>query len=123
MTRTTPRFPEEGLKFLRSLKRNNRREWFQPRRDQYEQVVRGPMTGFVLALREDFRRFAPEMVADPAVSLFRIYRDTRFSADKTPYKTHAAAQFPHRGMGRNTGAGLYFHISPKDIWIGGGVYH
>src|SRR5512140_2954233 len=108
MTRTTPRFPEEGLKFLRALKRNNRREWFQPRRDQYEQYVRAPMTAFVLALRDDFRRFAPELVADPTVSLFRIYRDTRFSADKTPYKTHTAASFPRQGLGRNVGAGLYF---------------
>ena len=119
---TIPRFPEEGLTFLRALKRNNRREWFQAHRDDYERLVKTPMTEIVLALAQDFRRIAPEMVADPAVCLYRIYRDTRFSPDKTPYKTHTAAVFPRRGLGRMSGGGLYFHISPSDVWIGGGLY-
>ena len=119
---TTPRFPVEGLQFLRALKRNNRREWFQAHREEYERCVRGPMTEFVLALAADFRRIAPEMVADPKVCLYRIYRDTRFSKDKTPYKTHAAAVFPRRGLGKHAGAGLYFHVGLQEVWIGGGVY-
>jgi uncharacterized protein (TIGR02453 family) len=118
----TPRFPAEGLKFLRALKRNNRREWFQAHREDYERYVRGPMTEFVLALATDFRRIAPEMLADPKISLYRIYRDTRFSHDKTPYKTHAAAVFPRRGLGKHSGAGLYFHVGLQEVWIGGGVY-
>jgi uncharacterized protein (TIGR02453 family) len=119
---STPRFPPEGLTFLRALKRNNRREWFQAHREDYERFVKAPMTELVLALAHDFRRIAPEMVADPAVCLYRIYRDTRFSPDKTPYKTHTAAVFPRRGLGKHSGAGLYFHISPSEVWIGGGLY-
>lgn len=71
---------------------------------------------------EAFRRFAPEMVADPKVSLYRIYRDTRFSPDKSPYKTHTAAVFPFRGLPKNSGPGLYFHISSDEVLIGGGMY-
>lgn len=117
-----PRFPREGVEFLRKLKRNNRREWFQARREQYEKYVRGPMTDLVLALRRDFASLAPEMVADPAISLYRIYRDTRFSADKSPYKTWAAAVFPRRGLGKHSGAGLYFHVAHNEVLIGGGIY-
>ena len=71
---------------------------------------------------EAFRRFSPEMVADPKISLYRIYRDTRFSPDKSPYKTHAAAVFPVRGLPKNSGPGLYFHIAPEEVLIGGGMY-
>jgi uncharacterized protein (TIGR02453 family) len=117
-----PRFPREGLAFLRSLKRNNRREWFQPRKDQYETHVRGAMLAIVERLATDLRRVAPEIVVDPKSAIYRVYRDTRFSADKTPYKTHVAASFPWRGLPRHEGAGLYFHVSPDEIWIGGGMY-
>jgi uncharacterized protein (TIGR02453 family) len=119
---TVPRFGPEGLKFLRALKRNNKREWFQPRKPQYEQHVRGPMLAIVERLAVDLRAFAPEIVVDPKTAIYRIYRDTRFSADKTPYKTHIAASFPWRGLPRHEGAGLYFHVSPDEIWIGGGMY-
>jgi uncharacterized protein (TIGR02453 family) len=61
-------------------------------------------------------------VASPNVSLYRIYRDTRFSADKSPLKTHIAAVFPWRGLAKHEGAGLYFHVSPGDVWAGGGMY-
>lgn len=73
-------------------------------------------------LAVDLRAFAPEMVADPKVSLFRQYRDTRFSADKTPIKTNVAATFPNRALGRMNGAGLYFEVGPDYVWIGGGAY-
>jgi uncharacterized protein (TIGR02453 family) len=122
MKPTTPSFPAEGLKFLRSLKRNNRREWFQPRREQYEQLVRQPMAELVLALGRDLAKAAPQLVADPAVSLYRIYRDTRFTPDKTPYKTHSAAILPWRSLGKNNGAGLYFHVGAADVTIAGGLY-
>ena len=120
--RGSPAFPREGLAFLRQLKRNNNRDWFQAHKDSYEHFVRTPMAEMVLAIGEDFRRFAPEMVADPRVSIYRIYRDTRFSRDKTPYKTQAAAVFPVRGLPKNSGPGLYFHISPEEVLIGGGIY-
>jgi len=117
-----PRFTPETLRFLRGLKRNNRREWFNARRDVYETEVREPMAKIVERLAVDFRAFAPELVASPKVSMYRIYRDTRFSENKTPYKTHVAAVFPTRGLAKHEGAGLYFHVSTEDVWVGGGMY-
>jgi uncharacterized protein (TIGR02453 family) len=122
MPAATPRFTPATLKFLRALKRNNRREWFNAHRDDYEAHVREPMTVIIERLGVDFRAFAPELVASPRVSLYRIYRDTRFSENKAPYKTHVAAVFPTRGLAKHEGAGLYFHISPEEVWMGGGMY-
>lgn len=119
-TAWTP-FTRKTVSFLRSLKRNNDREWFKARKHEYEQHVRGPMVEVLARLAEDFRAFAPEFVSDPKVSLFRIYRDTRFSADKSPLKTHVAAYFPDRRL-KKRGAGLYFEVAPKWVWIGGGLY-
>ena len=112
----------DALVFLRALKRNNRREWFKPRKEKYEQLVRTPMIGLIERLATDLQGFAPDLVASPRVSLYRIYRDTRFSENKTPYKTHAAAVFPCRSLPKHQGAGLYFHVSPEEVWIGGGMY-
>jgi uncharacterized protein (TIGR02453 family) len=114
--------PPATLKFLRALKRNNRREWFQPRKDQYDAEVRAPMLALIERLAVDLRDVAPDVVVDPKTALYRIYRDTRFSENKTPYKTHVAANFPTRGLPKHEGAGLYFHVSPDDVWIGGGMY-
>jgi uncharacterized protein (TIGR02453 family) len=118
---TSP-FTAKTLTFLRALKRNNDRDWFRARKADYERHVRGPMIEVLTRLAVDLRPFAPELVADPKVSLYRIYRDTRFSHDKSPLKTHAAAHFPSRGFRRNEGAGLYFEVSPDGVWIGGGMY-
>ena len=115
-------FTPKTLSFLRALKRNNDREWFRARKDQYEQHVRGPMVQLLARLSADFARFAPELVAEPRVSLYRIYRDTRFSSDKTPLKTHVSAHFPSRAFPRSEGAGLYLEIAPQSVWIGGGLY-
>ncbi|MBI1956452.1 MAG: DUF2461 domain-containing protein [Acidobacteria bacterium] len=117
-----PGFPPQALSFLRNLKKHNNRAWFQAHKLIYEQSVKAPMTELVLSLGEAFRHFAPEMVADPRVSLYRIYRDTRFSRDKSPYKTQVAAVFPVRGLPKNSGPGLYFHISPEEVLMGGGIY-
>ena len=122
MPAAPPCFTPAALKFLRALKRNNRREWFNAHRDDYEAHVRQPMTVIIERLGVDFRAFAPELVASPRVSLYRIYRDTRFSENKTPYKTHVAAVFPTRGLAKHEGAGLYFHVSPEEVWVGGGMY-
>ena len=122
MPKPAPRFSVETLRFLRALKRNNRREWFNAHREDYEAHVRQPMTAIVERLAEDFRGFAPELVASPKASIYRIYRDTRFSDNKLPYKTHVAAVFPTRGLEKHEGAGVYFHISPTEVWIGGGMY-
>ena len=100
MAKPAPKFGPEALKFLRALKRHNRREWFQPRKEQYEREVRAPMQAIVEQLAIDMRAFAPEVVVDPKKAIFRIYRDTRFGDDKTPYKTNIAASFGWRGLPR-----------------------
>ena len=115
-------FPEAGMQFFRGLKRNNRREWFQPRKQIYDEQLKAPMVELVTALTAEMMRFAPDHVVDPAKAIYRIYRDTRFSKDKTPYKTHIAAIFPRRGLMKHGGAGLYFSISPEEIEVAGGVY-
>ena len=114
--------PGETLRFLRALKRNNRREWFKPRKEQYETQVRAPMLAIIERLAVDLRDIAPDIVVDPKTAIYRIYRDTRFSENKTPYKTHVAASFPSRGLPKHEGAGLYFHVSPDEVWMGGGMY-
>ena len=117
-----PRFTDDTLKFLRSLKRHNERVWFQARRDQYDRHVRDRMLAVIERLAHDLPSFAPELVASPRVSMYRIYRDTRFSPDKTPYKTHVAAVFPHRALPKHGGAGLYFHVGPDEVFVGAGIY-
>lgn len=117
-----PSFTPHTLSFLRALKRNNDRAWFHARRDKYEAHVRGPMVEIVERLADDFRTLAPEFAIDPKTSLFRPWRDTRFSENKAPLKTNIAAGFPHRALGRLAGAGLYFEVAPGWVWIGGGVY-
>jgi uncharacterized protein (TIGR02453 family) len=117
-----PSFTPETLSFLRALKRNNDREWFRARRDNYERDVRAPMVAVIGRLAVDFGRFAPELDASPARCIYRIYRDTRFSEDKTPLKTHIAASFRWRGLPKHRGAGLYFEVAPGWVWMGGGFY-
>jgi len=80
------------------------------------------MEELIRALAFEFAKIAPEIEATPRTSLYRIYRDTRFSKNKSPYKTHAAAVFPTRHLGKHEGAGFYFHISPDELLIGGGLY-
>ena len=116
-----PRFSPKAVAFLRALKRNNKREWFQPRKAEFEALLRDPMLSLIEQLASDFRSFAPELMAGPK-SLFRIYRDTRFSEDKSPYKTHVAAVFPTRDLAKVSGAVLYLHLAPDGVWAGGGLY-
>jgi uncharacterized protein (TIGR02453 family) len=115
-------FTAKTLSFLRSLKRNNKREWFHAHKDQYELHCRQPMLELVERIAPDLKSIAPHHVADPKVSMFRQFRDTRFSDDKTPMKTHIAATFPNRTLGRLNGAGIYFEIAPGWVWIGGGLW-
>src|SRR2546425_10480557 len=118
----SPGLPKEGLRFLRSLKRNNNREWFQKHKGIYETQVKQPMESLIESMATEFQRFAPEMVASPKASAYRIYRDTRFSKDKSPYKTHVAAVFPRSGLGKHEGAGYYLHVAPTELLIGGGLF-
>lgn len=119
---TSPRFSPKSLAFLRALKRNNDREWFKARKEQYELLLRDPMIEVIERLAADLRAFAPDHLASPKISLYRIYRDTRFSDNKTPLKTHIAAVFPHRELGKHAGASLYLEVTPGWVWAGGGLY-
>jgi uncharacterized protein (TIGR02453 family) len=131
-SRTTPRrsgrvpstavFTPRTLAFLRALDRNNRREWFHARKDRYEADVRAPMVALVERLASDFTGFAPDVLASPRASMYRPYRDTRFSANKTPLKTNVAAVFPHRLLPKHEGAGFYVEVAPHHVWFGGGMY-
>ena len=111
------------VKFFRSLKRNNRREWFQPRKHLFDQHVKTPMLELVSGISAELMKFAPEHATEAKNAIFRIYRDTRFSADKTPYKTHIAASFSRRGNGRLGAGGFYFSVSPETIEVAAGIYH
>jgi uncharacterized protein (TIGR02453 family) len=115
-------FTPKTLSFLRSLKRHNQREWFHARRAQYDAHVRAPMLQIIERLAGDLQAVAPEFAADSKTSLFRPFRDTRFSDNKAPLKTNIAARFPHRVLGRMNGAGLYFEVAPGWVWIGGGIW-
>jgi len=112
-------FKPAALRFLRGLAKNNNKEWFEAHRDEYEIEVRQPMRELIEELDTRFAEFAPEIGGDPKRSMFRINRDIRFSKDKSPYKTHAAAWFHHRNAARSVGAeadagsaGYYFHLEP-----------
>jgi uncharacterized protein (TIGR02453 family) len=115
-------FSRKTLSFLRALKRNNDREWFRARKEQYHEHVHRPMIEVVERLAVDFHTVAPELIATPKHSLFRIYRDTRFSSNKKPLKTHAAAVFRSKNLPKPQGAGLYFEIAHGWVWIGGGMW-
>jgi uncharacterized protein (TIGR02453 family) len=115
-------FSPRTLAFLRGLKRHNDRAWFASHKEDYERDVKAPMTALVERLAADLRRFAPDLVASPRASLYRIHRDTRFSADKSPFKTQVGAIFPHRSLPRHQGAGLYLEIGPAGVMIAGGIY-
>ena len=117
-----PGFPPEALQFFRALARHNNRDWFQPRKATFEEQVKQPMRELVEALNAGMKSFAPEYATDPAKAVYRIYRDTRFSKDKTPYKDHIAASFFRTGAGLHRSGGYYVHVSHKEVAVGGGVY-
>ena len=117
-----PGFPKEGLTFLRELKENNTREWFTPRKDVFDTSVKAPMVALVEAVNAELASFAPEYLTEPAKAVYRIYRDTRFSNDKTPYKTHIAANLHKQGADKHAAAGYYFSVGAEEIEIAAGVY-
>ncbi len=116
-------FPPEAIRFLERLKRNNNRPWFQKHKDEYEERVRFPMHCLIAELAVRMTDAAPEIEFHPRKSIFRIYRDVRFSNNKAPYKTNIAASFQPRGVRAPTGSpGLYLGIEPGAIYVGGGLY-
>jgi uncharacterized protein (TIGR02453 family) len=115
-------FPPEAITFLKGLEKNNTRDWFQPRKAIFDTKLKQPMLEFVEEINAELLKFAPEYITEPKKSVYRIYRDTRFSKDKTPYKTHLAAIFPRRGLGKDAAAGYYFHVSSKSVGVACGAY-
>jgi len=116
-------YPKAGIDFLRKLKRNNNRQWFEKHKAEFETDVKLPMQSIIASLQPCFDSFAPQFDINPKRSLFRIYRDIRFSKDKTPYKTHVAAHFVLRGKPKGLeGSGFYLHIEPGEVFVGGGIY-
>ena len=115
-------FTLETLTFLRGLARHNDREWFEARRDVYESALRQPMLAIVEQVNGEMRKFAPLHVKAPEKTVLRIYRDTRFSKSKLPYKQHYAAWWGRAGMLKTSGAGYYLHLSAKQLQIAAGLY-
>lgn len=126
-------FRPEAIQFLADLAQNNSREWFHPRKAEYERLLKEPLQDLCVALDGEFRARGIPLLADPARSPFRIYRDVRFSKDKSPYKTAASASFAWLGEGSRAegrshtenvhGSGGYFHLQPGEVFLGGGVWH
>ena len=114
-------FRPEAIGFLVELALNNERSWFQPRKAEYEALLKEPLEQLCGALGEEFRARDLPLAADPARSPFRIYRDIRFARDKSPYKTNVGASFPWTGEGG--GVGGYFHLEPGGVFVGGGMWH
>lgn len=113
------------FRFLRELALNNDREWFRENKDRYHAVVRDPLLEWIEFIGPDLKGVSPRLRADPSPiggSLFRIYRDTRFSRDKSPYKTHAGIHFRH-SAGRDVhGPGVYLHLAPRNVFVAAGVW-
>ena len=127
-------FRPEAIQFLVELAANNERAWFQPRKAEYERLLKQPLEAMIAALADRLEARGVPMLADPARSPFRIYRDTRFSKDKSPYKAHLGASFawveaaPDTVAGgdhdaRAHGNGGYFHFEPGEMYVGGGMWH
>jgi uncharacterized protein (TIGR02453 family) len=112
----------EGLAFLRNLKRHNDRAWFTPRKAIFEAELKEPMLAIIRKVSEAMEKFAPDFVRPAEKCLFRIYRDTRFSNNKLPYKTHVAAWWSREGLEKTSGAGFYFHVDAKEVIIAAGAY-
>jgi uncharacterized protein (TIGR02453 family) len=123
-------FRPEAVDFLADLAQNNERAWFQPRKDEYERLVKAPMEALVVALADRFEARSIALEADPKRSVSRIYRDTRFAKDKSPYKRNIYARFPWVGPGTDhdasddgrRGTSAYFSLMPGESYMGGGMW-
>ena len=120
-------FSTDLFRFLQELKDHNNREWFAENKQRFETSVRDPFLRFIADFAPMLHGISPRFVADPKPnggSLFRIYRDIRFSKDKSPYKTHVAASFPHLGARKDfSAAGFYLHLEPRGCFAAAGVWH
>jgi uncharacterized protein (TIGR02453 family) len=118
-------FPKDFFAFFRELKAHNERAWFEANKQRFRDSVQAPMSGFIAAMAPRLAKISRHFVADPRPnggSMFRIYRDVRFSKDKRPYKDHAACHFRH-AAGRDVHApGFYMHFGPDEVFFGGGLW-
>jgi uncharacterized protein (TIGR02453 family) len=124
--RSTSYFSPEFFKFLKALSKNNNREWFQKNKSRYEKFVQTPSLRFIKDASKELKAISPYLVADPKPSggsLFRIYRDIRFSKDKSLYKTHVAMEFWHKKTGKKSYTGLYLRMAPGHSFAGAGIWH
>ncbi|BDU72154.1 DUF2461 domain-containing protein [Mesoterricola silvestris] len=121
-----PWFTPAFFRFLSELRENNSREWFQDNRSRYEEEVRDPLLAFIHAFGGPLHGVSPNFLADPRPSggsMFRIFRDTRFSRDKSPYKTNVGAQFRHGACSRDVHApGFYLHLEPGGCFASAGLW-
>lgn len=111
--------------FFKDLKGNNERAWFEANRERFRGTVQAPMSDFIAAMAPHLKKISKEFIADPRPnggSMFRIHRDVRFSRDKRPYKEHAACQFRHRFARDVHAPGFYVHLSPGEVFVGGGSW-
>ena len=115
-------FPKEGLQFLKELERNNDREWFDAHKATYTEVLKPAVEALVASVGAEMMKFAPAYVTEPKKAIYRIYRDTRFSHYKTPYKTHVGALFYRADLGKNEASAFYVEISAKHVGLAGGCY-
>ena len=117
-------FSPMTVRFFKDLARHNSKEWFEQHRDEYETTVLSPAKAFVTAMGERLRREVPNIRAEPRVngSIFRIFRDVRFSKDKSPYKTNLGIYFWQGNRSRWECSGFYFHLEPPILLLGAGVY-
>ena len=115
-------FTEESIKFLRGLARHNDREWFNARKPVYERALKEPMLAVAASVNQALANFAPEHVRPPHKAMMRIYRDTRFSKEKIPYKTHMAAWWAREGLEKTSGGGFYLQVSPQEVLVAAGCY-
>ena len=118
-------FPADLFRFFRDLDKNNNRDWFNKSKQRYVESVVQPMCEFIVAMQPRLKAISKHYVADPKPhggSMFRIYRDTRFSKDKTPYKTHAACQFRHEAGKDAHAPGFYVHLGTDGLFFGGGIW-
>jgi len=116
----------ELFAFFRDLKENNSKAWFEANKTRYENQVREPLLRFIADFGLRLPEISPHYVADARKSggsLFRIYRDIRFSKDKTPYKTTAGIQFRHESGKDVHAPGFYLHLEPDNVFAGGGIWH
>lgn len=118
-------FGRDFFAFFRELKANNERAWFEANKQRFRDNVQAPMSAFIEAMAPRLAKIGRNFIADPKPnggSMFRIYRDVRFSKDKRPYKEHASCQFRHR-LGKDVHApGFYMHFAPDEVFFGGGLW-